>query len=171
VQLTYANGVVMKDGLQSWRPVPEEIVLPSDEPMSLHVREAGDTRMVSTRVLARRVKTTVVVGPKLVRWPGDSVHVEVIIEGEEGGPQPDWVEPRFRVLLGIDHLDVSWSRRDGRFVAEIPPQVGDGPWVVRVEVEDQYGHPLGRDFVEVAPRTDFDNAPPVETAPPQRAQR
>jgi hypothetical protein len=49
--------------------------------------------------------------------------------------------------------------------------VGDGPWVVRVEVEDQYGHPLGRDFVEVAPRTDFDNAPPVETAPPQRAQR
>ncbi len=34
----------------------------------------------------------------------------------------------------------------------LPPGVAAGPWVVRVEVADQFGHSLGRDFVEVGVR-------------------
>jgi hypothetical protein len=32
----------------------------------------------------------------------------------------------------------------------LPQPTGKGPWVVRVEVEDQHGISLGRDFIEIA---------------------
>jgi hypothetical protein len=152
VHLTYADGLLMKGGQREWYPVPEEIVLPSGEPMNLHVRQVGDTRLVSARVLPQQVKASVSVGPKFARWPGESVRVEVKIEGPSVGSKPAWIVPRFRVLLGIDELEVTWSEQGGTYVTEIPPQKGDGPWIVRAEVEDQYGHVLGRDFVEIAPR-------------------
>ncbi len=162
LQLTFASGLIMKGGLFDWQPVPDEIVMPSSEPMNLHVRQAGDTRMLSARVMAHQVRALVSVGPKLVRWPGDNVRIEVSIAGPEGQRAPAWIEPQFRVLLGIDELQVAWTKLDGKFVAEVPAQAGEGPWVVRVEVQDQYGHPLGRDFVEIAPL----NAPPKNVPPP-----
>ncbi len=151
VHLTYADGLLMK-GQHEWGPLPEEIVLPSGEPMNLHLRQAGDTRLVSARILPPRVETSVFVGPKFAVWPGDSVHVEVKIAGPTPGTPPPWITPRFRVQLGIDELPVTWSQQGDTFVTEIPPQGGEGPWIVRVEVEDQYGHVLGRDFVELAQR-------------------
>jgi hypothetical protein len=60
---------------------------------------------------------------------------------------PAWVTP-----LGIAELPVTWSQSGDTYVTEIPPQGGEGPWIVRVEVEDQYGHLLGRDVVEIARR-------------------
>lgn len=171
VQLTYADGLVMKGGQLDWQPVPEAFVLPSAEPMSLHVRQAGDTRMLSARVLAHQVKAVVSVGPKYVRWPGDSVQIEVSLAGAEGQAAPAWIEPRFRVLLGIDELEVSWTKRHGKFTAEVPAQTGEGPWVVRVEVHDQYGHPLGRDFVEIAPQPALRPLPVAPAAPPVQASR
>lgn len=151
VQLTFADGLLMK-GPREWLPLPSEIVLPSGEPMNLHLRQAGDTRLVSARVLPQQVQTKVTVGPKFARWPGETVRVEVEISGPSPGSMPGWMVPRFRVLLGIDELEVSWRREGNRFVTEVPPHSGDGPWIVRAEVEDQYGHLLGRDFVEIAPR-------------------
>jgi hypothetical protein len=32
----------------------------------------------------------------------------------------------------------------------IPKPLGKGPWVVRVEIADEFGDPAGRDFMEVA---------------------
>lgn len=169
VHLTYADGLVMKGGQARWQPVPSEIVLPSDQPMSLHLREAGDSRLVSTRLLARQLQTRVHAGPKRVRWPGDGVRVEVNIADADGGPRPAWVQPRFRVLLGIDELEVRWTEdEDGRFQAEVAPQAGPGPWVVRVEVEDQYGHVLGRDFVEIARRVQLAPQPQAARLPEHR---
>jgi len=166
VHLTYADGLLMK-GQHDWHPLPEEIVLPSGEAMNLHMRQVGDTRMVSARVLPQKVKTSVSVGPKFARWPGDSVRIEVKIEGPTAGSPPPWIVPRFRVLLGIDELPVSWSQRGDTYASEVPPQSGEGPWIVRVEVEDQYGHLLGRDFVEIAPRpTPTAKPAPVSPAPP-----
>jgi hypothetical protein len=138
--------------------------------MSLHVRQAGDTRMLSARVMAHQVKAVVSVGPKYVRWPGDSVQIQVALTGADGATAPAWIEPRFRVLLGIDELEVSWTKHHDKFTAEVPAQTGEGPWVVRVEVHDKYGHPLGRDFVEIAPQPALP-ALPAPPAPPAQASR
>jgi hypothetical protein len=152
VQLTFANDLLMKDGLLDWQPVPEEIVLGSMQPKILYFRHAGGGRMLTARVMAQQFKALVSVGPKLARWPGDDLTLEVSIVGLNGERAPSWVEPRFRVLLGIDVMDVTWRRSGDKFVADVPAQGGSGPWVVRVEVRDQYDYPLGRDFVEIAPR-------------------
>jgi hypothetical protein len=152
VRLTFADGLIMNGGAAGWQPVPDEIVLTSSEPMHLHVRQVGDSRVLSMRVLGHPVDARVSMGPKALHWPGDDVHIEVDIRGTDTPAPPSWIEPRFRVLLGIDELDVAWRHVDGKFLADVPPQAGDGPWIVRVEVDDQYGHPLGRDFLEIASR-------------------
>lgn len=176
LRLTFAEGLVLKGGALDWRPVPEEIVLPSSDPMDIHVRQAGDTRLLSARVMAHQVKTTVSVGPKLVRWPGESVQIEVSITSPDGEGIPSWIEPQFRVLLGIDEVEVTWRRQGDKFVTEVPAREGVGPWVVRAEVSDQFGHALGRDFVEVAPRDIAPAAPaaappPAAPKPPAQASR
>ncbi len=152
LRLTHAEGLLMK-GLrhQPWKPVPEEIVLSSNEPMNIHLRQAGDSYLVSTQVRPQTAGAEVEVGPKRLTWPGQAARIRVELYGEADKPPPAWIEPRFRVLLGIDELEVSWARSGSHYFAQVPPQPGEGPWVVRVEVEDQFGHALGRDFLEISP--------------------
>lgn len=68
----------------------------------------------------------------------------------EGQPIPDWLDVIPTVTLGIDPISVDWKREGRVLRATIPPnEEKKGPWVLRVEVADQYGVPLGRDFVEI----------------------
>jgi hypothetical protein len=53
------------------------------------------------------------------------------------------------VALGVDPIEVEWRREGDELFGRVSPQAGKGPWVVRLEVSDQFGIPLGRDFVEV----------------------
>jgi hypothetical protein len=136
--------------------------------MHLHLRQAGDSGMLGARVMAQQVKTSMVIGPKSLRWPGENAQIEVSFAGAGGAPPPAWIEPRFRVLLGIDELAVTWRREAGKFVTEVPSQTGKGPWIVRLEVEDQYGNSLGRDFVEISSRELPGPPPRVEPAKASR---
>jgi len=146
--------------------MPQEISLLSGEPLTLHLRQAGDTRMLTLRVLPQQLATTVSVGPKRARWPGDNVKLEVKVAGATAGSPATPLAPRLRVLLGIDEFPVTWTRRGDTYTAEIPPQQGAGPWIVRVEVEDQYGHMLGRDFVEISGPAAGPPAPVKRPVPP-----
>jgi hypothetical protein len=50
----------------------------------------------------------------------------------------------------VEAVPVVFRREGQTFRGVLPPSKGKGPWVVRVEVEDQHGIALGRDFIEVA---------------------
>jgi hypothetical protein len=50
----------------------------------------------------------------------------------------------------VDPIPLAFTPDGGWLTAELPAQPGPGPWVVRVEVADQHGFELGRDFVEVS---------------------
>ena len=52
--------------------------------------------------------------------------------------------------LGIEPIEVSFTRDGNRLVGTVPPTAVPGPWVLRVEVKDQFGALLGRDFLEIA---------------------
>jgi hypothetical protein len=54
------------------------------------------------------------------------------------------------VKLGIEPIEVTFSRQGNRLVGVVPPPAKPGPWVLRVEVKDQFGALLGRDFLEIA---------------------
>jgi hypothetical protein len=99
------------------------------------------------------VRAKVVFGPKVPVWPHDPLEIRVQVEESNGSESAaDAVEVRTRVLLGVEPVEVSFVRDGNVLRGVLPPQSGAGPWVVRVEVQDQSGSELGRDFIEVARR-------------------
>jgi len=55
-----------------------------------------------------------------------------------------------QVLVDVQPVDVKWLRTGNALHASIPAPASRGPWVVRVEIADEFGDPAGRDFMEVA---------------------
>ena len=60
------------------------------------------------------------------------------------------MELKPEVKLGIEPIEVAFTRDGNRLIGTVPPADKPGPWVLRVEVKDQYGSLLGRDFLEIA---------------------
>jgi hypothetical protein len=66
---------------------------------------------------------------------------------------------------------VKFRKKGHAFYGRVPPQPGPGPWVVRVDVSDQFGLALGRDFVEVIRGATRAGARVVTTPSAARAAR
>src|SRR5205814_10115292 len=95
------------------------------------------------------------------------VRITIRASDGEGGAAPDTVELHPVVMLGVDELPVQFTRKGSILTAEVPapPAPGMGPWIVRVQVSDQFGNPVGRDFVEIvrAPRKKTARTPKAQT--------
>ncbi len=63
--------------------------------------------------------------------------------------RPEWVQLKPTVTLGIEPIEVAFTRDGNRLTGTVPPNAAPGPWVLRVEVQDQFGALLGRDFLEI----------------------
>jgi hypothetical protein len=114
----------------------------------LHNRDTKDA--VSVRLKPRGGSAEVWVGPKYAVWPKDAITIKVRLKSGPAGSSPELkINPK--VMLGIDPLDVEWQRDGDVLTAKVLPQATPGPWVVRVDVLDQYGVSLGYDFCEVIP--------------------
>lgn len=151
VRFTNVDGLEMTyKGAAHFVPASESVGLYRNQPTVVIFRRPGSHDMVHARLSPRTLKAEVRVGPKFVKWPTDPVEVEVRLTDTEGQPIPDWLEVIPTVTLGIDPIAVDWKREGRVLRATIPPnEEKKGPWVLRVEVADQYGVPLGRDFVEI----------------------
>jgi hypothetical protein len=113
----------------------------------IHPPGGGDP---STLTLVRRENlVTAWVGPKTVTWPLDDVELRVELADHHGKPLSPRIEPVAKVMLGIEPMQVEWVKEGPTWRALLPAQTGHGPWVVRLEIVDQYGGLIGRDFVEV----------------------
>jgi hypothetical protein len=144
IEMTYGN-----DGRYFRGREGSPVGLYRDQLTRVHFRLPGSSDISSIKLAPRTVRAEVHVGPKMVTWPAEHVEIRVELVDPTGAPIPEWIEMVPRVMLGIEKLDVQF-RRQGRVLhARVPPRSGAGPWVVRVEVEDQFGLPLGWDFVGV----------------------
>jgi hypothetical protein len=124
VTLAHADELELADGLsERFAKAPNSIELPGD----------------------------VEFAPQAPRWPEQPLEIRVRIEDENGVAAP-WVEARPKVRVGLDAVNVAFSAHGGYLKGTLPARSGTGPWVVRVEVSDQHGADLGRDFIEVASR-------------------
>ncbi len=154
-QFAHVDGLLMTfGGAKRWVAATNSVSLYRDERTTVHFRYPQDMDIVSVRLEPRGVVADVHVGSKFAKWPGDDVDVVVRLRDESGGGAVAKLEPKIHVLLGLQPLDVTWTRQGDTLRANIPQQKGPGPWIVRVSVIDQYGVELGRDFLEVAPRVD-----------------
>lgn len=104
------------------------------------------------RLADRGFDVTVRVGPKYAVWPKHPVKISIDLNGTDGRPLPEWVQAEPKVWLGVEPLTLKWHRTGHRLRATVRPRDDGGPWVVRVEVRDQWGYVLGRDHVEVVER-------------------
>jgi hypothetical protein len=147
VEMTYGNA-------QSYVAAPRELELARAEARVVRFKsgdEAGATTLV---LLPRSARAEVEFGPRAPRWPGEVLAIRVRLTDPGGAHAPTWIEARPKVTVGVEPVAVEFTRDGGWLTGALPPQPGPGPWVVRVEVSDQHGFELGRDFVEVsaAPR-------------------
>lgn len=152
---THIDGAeVSYDAASTYIPAPASIGLAQGHATRVRFREAGADRDSATLALApRALSAHIEIGPRLAHWPDDQVRVTVRVVDWNGRPVPSWIRLTPRVKINISPVDVHWTRHGSTMTGVVPAPTVPGPWVVRVEVKDQFGEELGRNFLEVAPHT------------------
>jgi hypothetical protein len=149
--LSNVDGVEMTYGsAQYFMPAPQALELFSGEPRLVRFRVAGSAADSTLWLVPRDARARIEFGPKAPRWPDAPLQIRIRIEDARGQAAPEFIEARPRVLVGVDRAPVEFSRKGEWLHGTLPSRGGKGPWVVRVEVEDQNGIALGREFVEIA---------------------
>jgi hypothetical protein len=134
----------------SFAPAANEARLMTDRPQLVRLRRPGSTRELAIKLEPRSFQVNVDIGPKRARWPGDAVTVVVRAINRDGSALPPTLKLTPRVLLNTDPINVAWTHEGSTMRAVIAPRPSGTPNVLRVEVLDQYGYVLGRNFLEIA---------------------
>lgn len=113
--------------------------------------QATDQKVVLT--LAPRIsRKEIELGPAEARWPGAPVQMRIGLWDGAGNLLRPGDDVRVRVTVNAADIPMSWKTTSEGFVGQVPKQAGQGPWVVRVNVLDERGHTIAREFLEVASR-------------------
>jgi hypothetical protein len=168
-RFSHTEGLEMTyEGAGRYVPASGAVSLYRGETTVVSFRVPGSIYPTTARLRPRSLYAQVDIGPSRAAWPRDTVQVVVELKTRGGQAIPDGLELIPEVKLGIEPVDVMFTREKNRLVGNVPPAVGPGPWVLRVEVKDQHGALLGRDFLEIA------KAPlsaPGEAAAPRVARK
>lgn len=147
VRLREIAGLARKRG----RVVPSSLQLSGRQKsrvLSLFV--PGHPQDTATVVVERRqLRAQVSLTPADARWPGDEVVLRVTLHDPSSRLSVSDVYPRIRARLNRTPLMLPIRRKGDVWTARIPPRNGRGPWVIRVDVTDLHGYPLGHGFLEV----------------------
>jgi hypothetical protein len=151
VRFSNTDGLEMTyEGAGRYVPASQAVSLYRGETTVVSFRVPGSLFPTSARLRPRGLYAHVQLGPKRAVWPNDPVQIAVELRSKDGEPVPQWLEPKTEVKLGIETIEVNFTRDGNRLVGTVPPADKPGPWVLRVEVKDQFGALLGRDFLEIA---------------------
>jgi hypothetical protein len=150
VKLIGADGLEASYGRASlFIPVPKDVGLARGESTLLRLREPGAKEELGIKLEPRTVKADVEIGPKSARWPGEPLQVTVKLFDHRGRPLKDELKTKPQVFVNVAHVKPTWTHSGNTYTTKIAPATGAGPWVVRVEVNDDFGDPVGRDFIEL----------------------
>lgn len=151
VRFSNTDGLEMTyEGAGRYVPASQAVSLYRGETTVVSFRVPGSVFPTSARLRPRGLYAHVALGPKRAVWPNDSVQIAVELRSKDGEPVPEWIQPKTEVRVGIEPIEVAFTRDGNRLVGTVPPNEKPGPWVLRVEVKDQFGALLGRDFLEIA---------------------
>jgi len=129
---------------------PDSVGLSRGEGTLLRLREPGTVEEVRVGLEPRTLRADVQIAPKHPHWPQDMLEVTVHLFDARGRAVNEAVQVKPTVLVDVQPVAVNWIRSDNAMHAFIPTPHNRGPWVVRVEIADEFGDPAGRDFMEVA---------------------
>jgi hypothetical protein len=129
---------------------PSTVGLTRGESTLLRLREPGTQEELRVNLEPRTLRADVQITPKHAHWPEDMIEVTVQLFDARGRPVAENTPVKPQVLVNVEPMDVTWLRSDNTMHTFIPAPPSRGPWVVRVEINDEFGDPAGRDFMEVA---------------------
>ena len=129
---------------------PGSVGLSRGEGTVVRLREPGTSEEVKLSLEPRTLHADVSISPRAARWPQDKLEVSVRLFDARGRAVSEAVKVKTTVLVDVQPVEVSWARSGNLMSTQIPAALGQGPWVVRVEVSDEFGDPAGRDFLEIA---------------------
>jgi hypothetical protein len=153
IQLNNAEGLSLtRSRERAKRPASAPVGVVDGQPTPLVIQGEDSSSPCLVWLLPSRTPVTAHAGPKWAIWPQQTVVLEVRWTDGLGNRLGLKVEPVVNVFVGIEPVDVVWDKEPDYWRAVLPPQPGHGPWVVRLEVRDQQGGLLARDFVEVTER-------------------
>ncbi len=150
IRLTHADGMLLKrTGMSRWLKSSQKVGLHEDRRTVVYLREKDSLDISSVPLEPRGMRADVFAGPKTAVWPRDPVKITVRLIDKNGRPAATSAKATPKVMLGTTRVKVKFERNGNVLEGTVPPRRGRGPWVLRVEVEDELGLPIGRDFVEI----------------------
>jgi hypothetical protein len=134
------------DDARDFVQAPQNIGPIQRRPTLVRLRETGGSEQIQLKLEPRIQTASVELGPRQASWPRDRITVTIRSKSS------DSTLPKLmpRVLLNTSPVAIQWERRAGTWAGVVPRPVSKGPWVVRVEVENEFGELLARDHLEVA---------------------
>jgi len=151
VRFSNTEGLEMTyEGAGRYVPASQAVTLYRGETTVVSFRVPGSVYPTSARLRPRGLFAHVALGPRRAVWPNDAVQIEIELRSKDGEAIPAWVELKTDVKVGIEPIEMEFTRSGNRLIGTVPPSASPGPWVLRVEVKDQFGAVLGRDFLEIA---------------------
>jgi len=151
VKLLGATGLEASYGASAhFVSAPDTVGLSRGEGTVVRLREPGTVAEVQIGLEPRTLRADVEISPKHAHWPADMIEVTVHLFDARGRAVAESVQVKPTVLVNVQPIDVTWLRSDNALHTFIPKPTERGPWVVRVEIADEFGDPAGRDFMEIA---------------------
>ena len=151
VKLLGATGLEASYGASThFVSAPDSVGLSRGEGTVVRLREPGTVSEVQVGLEPRTLRADVEISPKHAHWPEDMIEVTVHLFDARGRAVAESVLVKPTVLVNVQPVDVTWMRSDNAMHTFIPKPTERGPWVLRVEIADEFGDPAGRDFMEIA---------------------
>ena len=151
VKLLGASGLEASYGSSAhFVSAPDTVGLSRGEGTLVRLREPGTVGEVQVGLEPRTLRADVDISPKHAHWPEDKIEVTVHLFDARGRAVAETVRVKPTVLINVQPTDVTWMRTGNALHAVVPKPTERGPWVVRVEIADEFGDPAGRDFMEIA---------------------
>ncbi len=150
VKLIGAEGLESSYGRANvFVPAPKDVGLARGDSTLLRLRVPGTQEELRLKLEPRTLRADVAIGPKSARWPHDPLEVRVQLYDHRGRPVTEALKTKPRVFVNVEQVEPAWTHAGNTYTTKVSPAAGNGPWVVRVEVNDDFGDPAGRDFIEL----------------------
>ncbi|MES1175160.1 MAG: hypothetical protein ABUL62_12620 [Myxococcales bacterium] len=151
VQFTNTEGLEMTYlGAGRYFPAAQGAGLYRNQKTVIGFRMPGVLDTAVARLEPRGLYADLRIGPQRALWPRDPISIDIQLKSKTGGEIPTFVQMVPTVTVGLDPVDVNFTQDGNTLHAVVPPSAKPGPWILRVDVADQYGVALGHDFLEIA---------------------
>ncbi len=163
-------------GFDEFLPAPKTLGLVARRPISMQLRHPSSGESVRLQLEPMTVRAQISFARQPHDWPKAGLEVSVKLIDDQGYEVPEEFRVRCKVSVNIEPAEPTWQRTGSTLHTLLERPESAGPWMVRVEVVDESGIPLGKDFSEVAyaplpsPAAPKTASPPRPSAPRQ-AQR